>query len=408
MRNLVAVVACGAMLAGAGCTTSSRLDEKTWCAKIAEVECSWIYSCCNLGERLSLTGLNAHEESEPTCREQLTAQCLDDWNVPLASMAAGRMTFNNEQANSCLDNMKTTASQCPAVMEQPDDCKKIVGGLVGIDGECAYDEECAGQARCQRVTDGASGRCYDKSGQDGLCQTSLDCQDGLFCYQGTTTQYVCVALPTVGLNETCGTSGVVCDQGLYCDTETYKCAARLGSGQQCSSYGTQAQCADGLVCEYTSLCGSGLPVGQTCSYSQVCASGSYCDTTTYKCTAVKGSGSTCYQASECDANSYCDTNTERCVARHNAGEGCSTAASDSCQKMYACQPRGSCQPRGDVGSECYSDDMCLDRLDCNSTNHVCEMQPLKSPTGAFCLDGTDCESGKCESNECVGYCTGEI
>ena len=407
MRKLVVLVACAGLLAGAGCSGSSKLDENTWCAKVAEVECRWIYSCCNLGERLELTGLNAHEESEPTCREQLTAQCLDEWTVTLASIAADRLTFDNASATTCLDSMKTTASQCPAVMDQPDECKKLVTGLVGIDGECAYDDECAGQARCGRVGAGAAGRCYNKSGQDGLCQTTLDCQDGLFCFEGTTPQYVCVAIPTVGPNESCNGSTLVCGDGYYCDSETAKCAAQKASGETCYS-GTQGQCQTGLVCEYSGHCGPGVSLGQTCSYSQLCGAGLYCDTmTTYQCATLKGNGATCNQSSECDPSLYCDTGTTHCVTRHASGDSCSNG-SDSCQKLFACQPRGNCQPRGDVGSDCYSDDMCLVRLDCGTTNHVCEMKPIKLPAGSFCLDGTECESGKCTSNECIGYCTGEL
>jgi hypothetical protein len=405
MKTFFALVAVGGLLAAAGCTSSSKLDEETWCAKVAETECSWIYSCCNLGERLALTGLNAHEESEPTCREQLTAQCLDDWGVVLASVKAGRLSFDFEQADACLDGMKTTASQCPATMEEPDECEHVVAGLVGIDGECAYDSECAGQARCRRVGNGAAGRCYDKSGEGGLCESTLDCQDSFFCYQGSSPQYVCVALPTVGPGASCGGT-VACDQGYFCDPETDRCIARKASGETCStSY--PGMCQEGLVCEYSGRCGAGLGVNQTCSYSDVCGAGLYCDSSTYMCTALKGVGSTCYAATECDQNAYCDGNTDRCVARHASGESCATGY-DSCQPLFGCAPRGNCQARGDVGSECYSDDMCLAKLDCSSTNRICEMRPLKLPTGSFCLEDTECESSQCVSNECIGFCTGEI
>jgi hypothetical protein len=376
----------------------------TWCAKVAEVECRWIYSCCNLGERLELTGLNAHEESEPTCREQLTAACLDEWAVPLASIAAGRMSFQIETADTCLDTMKTTASQCPTVMEETDDCKHVLSGLVGMDGECAYDEECSGQARCGRVGVGASGRCYDKAGQDGLCESSLDCQDGLFCYQGTMPQYVCVAIPTVGPGDPCNGFTLVCDQGYYCDSGSDTCEAQKASGESCSSLD---ECQDGLICDGTNRCGAGLGVGQTCTYyDSECAANLYCDQTTDMCAARKGSSATCNSSAECEASLYCDSNG-RCSSRRAPGDSC-TSGNDSCQTWYACQPRGNCTVRGDVGSECYSDDQCLVRLDCNPDSRICEMEPLKLPAGSFCLESTQCESSVCSRNECIPFCTGEF
>lgn len=406
MKTLVVLVACGGLLAAAGCTKSSKLDEATWCAKAAEVQCRWIYSCCNLGERLDLTGLNAHEESEATCREQLTAGCLDDWAVALASMTAGRLSFDFENANTCLEDMQTTASQCPAVMEAPDECEHVIAGLVGIDGECAYDAECAGQARCRHLGTGASGRCYDKVGQDGLCESSADCQEGLFCYQGAMTQYVCVAIPTVPAGEDCNGATLGCDAGYYCDPETDTCAARKGSGEDCND---GPECQEGLICDSSYQCGAGLGTGQDCSYGydNQCAASLYCDSMTYQCTPRKAAGASCNSALECDAGSYCDAATDRCVARKPAGETCSTGT-DSCQAATICLPRGKCAPRGDVGSECYSDDQCLERLDCSPVDRICEMQPLKLGVGAFCLENADCESSRCEANECIGFCTGEL
>jgi hypothetical protein len=405
MRKLIVLVACGGLLAGAaGCTKSSHLDEQTWCAKVAEVECRWIYSCCNLGERLDLTGLNAHEESEPTCREQLTATCLGEWAVPLSSIAASRMRFDTATANTCLDSMKTTASQCPTVIEKADECDHVVAGLVGPDGECAYDEECSGQARCHHVGAGAAGRCYDRAGQDGLCESSLDCQDGLFCYQGTMPQYVCVAVPTVGPNEMCNGSTLVCGQGYYCDSASDTCTAQKGSGESCTAL---TDCQEGLICDTSNHCGAGLGVGQTCSYyDSACAVGLYCDTSTSACVSRKGSGATCNSSPECEASLYCDNN-DRCSSRHPGGETCTTG-SDSCLAWYSCLPRGTCTARGDVGSECYGDDQCLQRLDCSPDTRLCEMQPIKLKAGAFCLESTECESSKCSSNECVEFCTGEF
>jgi hypothetical protein len=405
MRELVVLVACGGILVGAaGCTGSSKLDETTWCARIAEVECRWIYSCCNVGERLDLTGLNAHEESESTCREQLTADCLSEWAVPLASMAAGRLRFEGDKAETCLDSVSSTAAECPTVMEEVDECDHVVSGLVGPDGECAYDEECSGQARCHAVGAGAAGRCYDKAGQDGLCESILDCQEGLFCYQGATTQYVCVAIPTVGPGETCNGATLACGPGYYCDNGFDTCEAQKAAGESCSS---PAECQEGLICDGNNRCAAGLGVGQACSYYETeCAANLYCDTTTSMCAARKGSGATCYSSAECEASLYCDS-SDRCTPRRAGGESCSTGG-ESCQTGFGCFPRGTCTARGDVGSECYGDDQCLERLDCNPDTRVCEMEPLKLKTGAFCLQSSECESGRCASNECVAFCSGEL
>jgi len=406
MRKLNVLVVWGGVVACvAGCTTSSRLDEQTWCEKVAEVQCGWIYSCCNIGERLKLVGLNAHEESEPACREQLAGSCLEGWAVSLASISVSRVQFDIEAATTCLDTMETNAAQCPSASEEPDECKHIVTGLVGIDGECAYDGECSGQARCRRVGNALSGRCYDKAGLDGLCEGSLDCQEGLFCYQGTLPQYVCVALPTVGPGQECNGSTMVCEQGYYCDSSTDVCVAQKAAGEQCDDI---SECQEGLICDTSGSCGAGLGSGQTCStYETECGVSLYCDSSTYECTPRKGSGATCSTyGNECEASLYCGTGGT-CTARRAPGEGCASG-SNSCQAFYACLPRGNCKARGDVGSECYGDDQCLERLQCNPDGRVCEMQPLKSPAGSFCDEGTDCESGQCESGVCIAFCSGDV
>jgi hypothetical protein len=405
MRKLLVVAVCGGLLAGVGCGGKSRLDETTWCARAAEAECHWIYSCCNVGERLTLTGLNAHEESEPTCREKMTASCLDEWAVALASIAASRLRFDPETAQACIDATQTMASQCPTTVEKADECGHVVAGLVGTDGECAYDEECSGQARCRRATTGAAGRCYDRSGEGGLCETTVDCQKGLFCWEGTTPQYVCVAVVPVGLGETCNTTSLVCDQGTYCSSSSYRCVAQKASGESCTA---SEECQEGLVCDGTRQCGVGLGVGQACSYSQVCAVGLFCDTSgaTDVCASRKGEGSTCYVSTECDASLYCDT-TDHCAPRIAPGSTC-PLVNDSCQPSYVCEARGTCNARGGVGSECYGADQCLEQLLCNAESRACEATPPKLPAGSFCEDGAECESGTCSSGECLALCAGEL
>jgi len=238
---------------------------------------------------------------------------------------------------------------------------------------------------------------------DGLCESSWDCQEGLFCYQGTLPQYVCVALPTVGPAQPCNSSTMVCEQGYYCDSGTDQCEARKAAGEDCSDID---ECQEGLICESTGQCGAGLGSGQDCYYSNSCGVSLYCDSTLGQCAPRKGAGTTCYSEGECEASLYCDIN-DRCSARRAPGEGCSSG-SDSCQQWYACLPRGNCKARGDVGSECYGDDQCLERLQCNPDGRICEMQPLKAPAGSFCDEGSDCESGQCESGVCIAFCTGEV
>lgn len=98
---------------------------------------------------------------------------------------------------------------------------------------------------------------------------------------------------------------VACDlgAGVYCETETHRCAPVVKIGARCASNaecGAYAQCAN-------NKCSAAPELGEPCASR--CVAGAYCDVTTNKCRRLVEPGEPCTSSDACRTGS-CDGRCE--------------------------------------------------------------------------------------------------
>ena len=234
---------------------------------------------------------------------------------------AGLITYDGQAAADCLGSYFSTCVRGYVATPRaaPLACSQIFTAT-GKDAEpCGANEECI------------SGTCNETGPCTGSC-----CQGT--CYGATPPP------PTrVTLGQSC-LSGTMCIDS-YCDSPSYICTAYLANGMQCS---TSDQCEAGLTCRNsvcTPLAGTGEPcnsdddcqsVGDHCD-GRVCApygligtactgtecSPAYrCDSTSHTCTFGPKLGDSCSTTGACVDQSYCDQSTFKCTALLPDGASC--------------------------------------------------------------------------------------
>jgi hypothetical protein len=282
------------------------------------------------------------------------------------AMAAGRLVYDAEQAQRCIEGIQHT--RCLA--EDIDDtvlaaCQAALRGTVASGGECSFLFECAagtcgGKAEttcpstCPEVlSEGDScslfrgppcnanaglrcsgGMCVRPGDKGASCVDNFGCRSGFVC-----AGEACAPLATEGAGCSADSS---CAEGLYCQDSF--CVARKREGQKCSAAPDEvdaalrgAQCNDGLVCQGAGLdsqgnallgscvkpsgeggsCKEAPPDVQTylsgCLYGLTCVSG--------RCVLPPSSGP-CAADGSCRADqAYCSSNGE-CVALLPDGAAC--------------------------------------------------------------------------------------
>ena len=91
------------------------------------------------------------------------------------------------------------------------------------------------------------------------------------------------------------------------------------------------------------------------------ATGSYCDSTDLKCTAIGNVGDTCNTSGgsyACVKTAYCDFATKTCAAKKAVGETCSGSFPDPCSAGNFCDATRKCAMLLVEGAACTSSQMC--------------------------------------------------
>ncbi|UQA56231.1 hypothetical protein [Polyangium aurulentum] len=211
------------------------------CDRLPAKICAQRSSCCTKGGSFDESGCVAFEKSN--CQKNV------------ADVEAGKMTFDGESIQGCLDAIAPWASQCFlssddlfSYGEASNVCRKVFAGEVAKDGACDRSEQCA------LPTDPK---------ESSFCEFDGKCALVRYVPEGTACD------PFAG-------NGELCDRGLYCDAEPQQ---MLGACKRVTAVGAacDAQSAGNLEC--------GLDA--------------YCDTASAKCTASKGAGEACASSLEC-------------------------------------------------------------------------------------------------------------
>lgn len=292
------VVACGGSSSSEAATSDSFAEQ--YCASFAP--------CCGQANRPT---------DGATCKAFVAA-------------AASGKTYDAVKGSACLDQIKAASSK-------PDFCKELGSadapacqdvytsppGNVAAGGACKEDKDCAaspeGKVDCvSTFTSGAETRICQvqitgKEG-DSPCVGTRDGNTTSFSTSGTGTP----AVPSRGFM--CNVS-----DGLRCDSKTTKCTRISDVGGPCD--GSRYACVKTAYCDPTQKCAARLSEGAACGTNGVstsaCAEGTYCDTTTKKCTKALPVGAACTKSDQCE--------TDRCL-----NGKCDTSGGDSLSLVLLC------------------------------------------------------------------------
>jgi hypothetical protein len=271
---------------------------------------------------------------------------------PVASVAAGRATYDRAAAGRCLASLE--AASCltlEAILDQSvdlPDCRAAVRGTVanGVTGSCWDDPDCA-SGRCSAVeSQTCAGACYAGGAAGQSCTYNRDCAPGLQCYWGSLwPNQTCQPIANKpGQGQSCNLT-VGCQPGLYCSKSSPSaagtCQALATTGEPCISSNLLVNpTAPGYGCE-SQVAVALLGPGDACSVSpDRCGPGLYCGAGNV-CREMTGVGEACAfnngQYVGC-IGGYCDV-----------GGQCIQVYPDVCLTDWDCAPYGVC-----IGGACIS------------------------------------------------------
>jgi hypothetical protein len=353
---------CALALCAAGCGPSSFTDFRD---QLARRSCDRAIKCGTFG---------ASERNACPAPPELALIAPGSLDVE-GEIDANRMRFDSGGAQTCLDAIAGAPCTPGALTARVNlQCHDVFGPKVAPGGECHGDGECEGGfcagAACPGACmawpapgdpctppggcdptvqycglgapDAPGYTCLRHKQEGDACADSSECAFGLFCIAAK-----CSTPPRGGqLGDVCSDPSASCDETLFCDGVTQKCAAHLAIGAACLQ---PEACADGQVCVglgapgTSGTCAAWLDVGLACS-----ASG----------------------ASGCPASQSCQGGACALTMPAAAGDQQSCAAMSCAAGLY-CDPRQRCSFPLLIGGKCDASNLCAAGLDCDPMLHVC-------------------------------------
>lgn len=206
------------------------------CEAQIRLQCEFAFRCCDDDERIEneLSG-PSYTNSEAECIERNLPICRAFFGQIDDAIALGRVQFNQENANACIEARTAARDECSRNIsdDAEEACENLFEGLVDDGDACASSNECADGGSCdlsdpdQNEELGANeGECVAplKAGDD-CTNADAECGPDLFC-NGTT----CQKLP--GKRDAC--PDFVCQDGLFCNA-TGECEDQKDDGDDCDS-----------------------------------------------------------------------------------------------------------------------------------------------------------------------------
>jgi hypothetical protein len=271
------------------------------------------------------------------------------------------VSFDDTKITGCVAYL--TATSC---IELPADlgstpCADLFIGTVATDGECDDNNQCAGDAYCQRTQQGCN-LCADRLALGAACLADRQCSDGTCNSLDQCAAPIALGGGCLGDADCAGS--MVCSVGGTCESPNPKqgdpCDGHLDCTRNNASFAFGLYCdpsTDGGVtpgsCEplpaLGESCGPNGPGGQPlCDFIDYL----WCDTTNNTCAAPTTSavGGACnafavvgFGARQCEANVACSNPTGQgaepgiCVVPGYEGDACTMAnGQNNCYPGYAC------------------------------------------------------------------------
>jgi hypothetical protein len=282
--TLLGVLAAMALAAEAGCGGSAGPTADKACADLATARCQERSMCSAVGGGAGpgASLVRTYGDTQ-TCLARETLACKNGLGAPQTGQSPGKVA-------SCAGDLPTFSCQDFFDNNPPADC--VAAGARANGAPCTFNGQCL-SSYCQGTKTSACGSCADPPqpgadctgstcwhsqrcvastmtcaavvSQNGACDASHPCDNGLACVGDTaTTMGTCQGAGTV-VGAPCGGSMPGCDGtlGLYCagPAGSKSCAAMalVGDGQPCGvlADGSHVGCAAGDCYTATGLAGTG-------------------------------------------------------------------------------------------------------------------------------------------------------
>ncbi len=316
------------------------------------------------------------------CEDHMRAVCEYERPRLEARIADGRLRFDRNALNRCLQTLATVECASPGEMQAAigTACDKVLVGRLDRGAACQDAGDCSPGLLCMTPDGSCPGQCLPPRELGSYCNAELEpCGPGLSCEAGR------CAPSRVALGAACVTTAQ-CAPNAYCldpDDGGY-CAQRLANGKVCedddacqTGFCQLSILADELGLE-TGTCATMLAAGATCEpLIGGCAAGLTCDEVTSRCIAhTPDVGGTCVEAdSPCGVGTGLMCDAGLCELEPLVGDACDPNQPDACGFGY-CAPHQTSE-LGPVG----------------------ECQTFKAPLAA-CDADAECGALSCIDNRC--------
>ena len=330
---------------------TGTVDEPADLEALVAALCEWEFKCCSDGEVDYRLGPFAQDAAD--CTERFLQQVMsndNDAHSPRADLLfVLGYSVDLERSEPDADNVAACAEQwqdqvCSQTFDgEPASCatahpsdpcalSNLFTGKLAPGEECSEglagfaDIECMPGATCEQVENG-DWACVDKGLADDFCEADAACDDGLFCEISTGR-----CAEKGGVGEPCafadpqepnaGTESLPCKASLSCDPSRNTCAAYCAAGFDCAD---DSACPRGQSCiphdigeaTYTYCAPRGDSNGDRCDTQPDCGAGYHCNGAA--CASDIGVEDACGSDDECEAGLYCAVT---CRVVKNAGEDC--------------------------------------------------------------------------------------
>lgn len=244
--------------------------------------------------------------------------------------------------------------------DAPNDCNGIFGGTLGQGADCDSDEQCSGDAFCDRSGGGSCGTCAARKPILATCQDNAECSSRHCSRAEGAQDGTCKAFGAI--DESCVTNED-CSGHLEC-----------GAGNTCAA--PRVWAADD-ICVSNDAGDCGFPTSEF-----------FCEEGNGVCVAYLSLGTPCTGAFQCKFLKYesCDVGgSDTCIAPtiRALNESCSFASGDKCAVGLQCSDpvnTGTCLQQAQPGDSC-------------------------TPNGGECGDFLlKCVNGECQYGNYTGEC----
>ncbi len=217
-----------ALLAGCGGGGSVTVDNLG--TELASVSCSKMFECCTSAEimeqfaNITVDGqpITTEEQCESFAGGLFSGLLTPEYK---ASIAAGRITYDGDAAQSCLDAMANLGCSAYAMADSHESVvcdTPFIIPEVGDGGACSEGYECT-SGFCDGASDSADGTCTPKPGAGEACD--FTCADGLYCgFDQTTSMELCQPIKA---------NGEACDGDDECESDNCDNATCTAKAPRC-------------------------------------------------------------------------------------------------------------------------------------------------------------------------------